>query len=137
MEHKKRSELRQKIMTILYQINVYKKNKVKYDVDSIIKEVLDIDNEFVKDCVYGVQTYLNEIESLANNHMKNWTIDRLGNTDQAILQLGIYELIYTDTPDIVCINEAVELAKIYSDEKVKNMINAILDSIAKELEDGK
>ena len=137
MEHKKRSELRQKIMTILYQINVYKKNKVKYDVDSIIKEVLDIDNEFVKDCVYGVQTYLNEIESLANNHMKNWTIDRLGNTDQAILQLGIYELIYTDTPDIVCINEAVELAKIYSDEKIKNMINAILDSIAKELEDGK
>ena len=114
-----------------------KKNKVKYDVDSIIKEVLDIDNEFVKDCVYGVQTYLNEIESLANNHMKNWTIDRLGNTDQAILQLGIYELIYTDTPDIVCINEAVELAKIYSDEKIKNMINAILDSIAKELEDGK
>ena len=137
MEHKKRSELRQKIMTILYQINVYKKNKVKYDVDSIIREVLDIDNEFVKDCVYGVQTYLNEKEKLANKHMKNWTIDRLGNTDQAILQLARYELIYTDTPDIVCINEALELAKLYSDDKVKNMINAILDSISKEQEDGK
>ena len=106
MEQKTRSELRKKIMTILYQINVYKKNKVKYDVDSIIKEVLDVDNEFVKECVYGVQTYLNEIEALANKHMKNWTIDRLGNTDQAIIQLGIYELIYTDTPDVVCINEA-------------------------------
>ena len=121
-------------MTILYQINVYKKNKVKYDVDSIIKEVLDVDNEFVKECVYGVQTYLNEIEALANKHMKNWTIDRLGNTDQAIIQLGIYELIYTDTPDVVCINEAVELAKIYSDDAVKKMVNAILDSIAKEKE---
>ncbi len=134
MEQKTRSELRKKIMTILYQINVYKKNKVKYDVDSIIKEVLDVDNEFVKECVYGVQTYLNEIEALANKHMKNWTIDRLGNTDQAIIQLGIYELIYTDTPDVVCINEAVELAKIYSDDAVKKMVNAILDSIAKEKE---
>ena len=43
--------------------------------------------------------------------------------------MGIYELVYTDTPEIVSINEAVELANIYSDEKVKNMINAVLDSI--------
>ena len=47
----------------------------------------------------------------------------------AILSMGIYELVYTDTPEIVSINEAVELANMYSDEKVKNMINAVLDSI--------
>ena len=62
-----RSELRKKIMTILYQINVYKSNKMEYNVDDILKEVLEIDNEFVKEVVYGVITYQNDINSLANN----------------------------------------------------------------------
>lgn len=129
MEQMNRSELRKKIMTILYQINVYKKSKMEYNVDEIISEVLDIDNEFVKETVYGVLTYQNEIESLANKYLDGWTIDRLGNTDKAILEMGIYELIYTDTPDIVCINEAIELAKIYSDDAVRKMINGVLDKV--------
>ena len=124
-----RSELRKKIMTILYQINVYKTNKMEYNVDDILKEVLEIDNEFVKEVVYGVITYQNEINKLANTYLGGWTIDRLGNTDKAILQMGIYELVYTDTPDIVCINEAVELAKTYSDDDVRKMINAVLDKV--------
>ncbi len=129
MEQKTRSELRKNIMTILYQINVYKKNHIKYNIDDIIKEVTEIDNEFVKDTVYGVETYLNEIEKYANDNLDGWTIDRLGYTDQAILQMGIYELVYTDTPDIVCINEAIELAKTYSDDNVRKMINAVMDNI--------
>ena len=124
-----RSDLRKKIMTILYQINVYKSNKMEYDVDEILKEVLQIDNEFVKDIVYGVITYQNEINDIANKYLEGWTIDRLGNTDKAILQIGIYELLYTDTPDIVCINEAIELAKLYSDDSVRKMINGVMDKI--------
>ena len=124
-----RSKKRKKIMTILYQINVYETNKVSYDVESVIKDVLDIDNEFVKDMVYGVITYKDKIDEMANKYLNKWTIDRLGNTDQAILRMSIYELMYTDTPDIVAINEAVELAKLYSDDKVKNMINGVLDKI--------
>lgn len=124
-----RSELRKKIMTILYQINVYKSNKMEYNVDDILKEVLEIDNEFVKEVVYGVITYQNDINSLANKYLDGWTIDRLGNTDKAILQMAIYELMYTETPDIVCINEAIELAKTYSDDDVRKMINAVLDKV--------
>lgn len=124
-----RSELRKIIMTILYQINVYNKNKMIYDIEDVIKENLDIDNEFVKEIVYGVTTYQNEIDTLANTYLNNWTIDRLGNTDIAILRMGIYELMYTDTPSVVCINEAIELAKVYSDDDVVKMINAVLDKI--------
>lgn len=124
-----RSELRKKTMTILYQINVYDANKVKYDVEDIIQDVLEIDNEFVRNMVYGVVTYKNTIDDLANKYLNKWTIDRLGNTDQAIIRMGIYELMYTDTPNIVVINEAVELAKLYSDDKVKDMINGVLDKI--------
>ena len=124
-----RSELRKKIMTILYQINVYDQNKIEYKVDEVINEVLEIDNEFVKDTVYGVITYKNELDSLANQYLDDWKITRLGNTDQSILRMGIYELLYTDTPDIVAINESIELAKLYSDDNVRKMINSVLDKI--------
>ena len=126
---KSRSELRVSIMTIIYQINMYKKNKIDYDVDEVIKEVIEVDNEFVKEIVYGIITKESEIEELANKYLDGWNIDRLGNTDKAILELGIYELLYTDTPNIVCINEAVELAKSYSDDSVRKMINGVLDKI--------
>ena len=132
MEQLNRSELRKKIMTILYQINIYDKNKIEYDVESVIKEVCEIENEFVKDTVYGVITYKKEIDALANQYLNDWTIDRLGNTDQSILRMGIYELVYTDTPEVVSINEAVELAKLYSDDSVRKMINGVLDKILHE-----
>lgn len=128
MEQLTRTELRKKIMTILYQINVYQKNHVAYQVENMIKEVCEIENEFVKDMVYGVITYQNEIDEIANKYLKKWTIDRLGNTDQAILRMGIYELKYTDTPPVVAINEAIELAKDYSDDDVRKMINGALDA---------
>lgn len=124
-----RSELRKKIMTILYQIFLYDANKIEYDVNSVIKENVEIENEFVNEMVYGVLDHINDIDKIANKNLKDWTIDRLGQIDQAILRMGIYELCYTDTPEIVTINEAVELSKEYSDDKVKNMINAVLDNI--------
>lgn len=124
-----RSELRKKIMTILYQMAVFDKNKIDYNVDDLIKENIAIDNEFVKEIVYGTITYKNEIDNLANKYMKDWTIDRLGFTDIAILRMAIYELIYSTTPDVVVINEAIELAKTYSDDKVVKLINGVLDKI--------
>lgn len=133
MEQLNRSEARKIIMTILYQIVVYEKNKMIYEVEDVIKENLEIDNEFVKDIVYGVITYQNDLDKIANKYLNNWTIDRLGSTDIAILRMGIYELLYTKTPSIVSINEAVELAKTYSDESVAKMINAVLDKVYHEM----
>ena len=124
-----RSEYRKKIMTILYQIFLYEAGSIDYDVDDVIKESIEIENDFVNEIVKGVLEYKNDIDKIANKNLKDWTIDRLGKIDQAILRMGIYELVYTDTPEVVAINEAVELSKEYSDEKVKNMINAVLDKI--------
>lgn len=126
---KNRSELRRLAMTILYQISVYEKNGMPYDTEEIIKEVSGVENEFVKELVYGVLTYKNELDSMANEYLDGWTIDRLGNTDGAILRIGIFELLYTDIPEVVAINEALELAKSYSDDNVRKMINGVLDKI--------
>ena len=70
-----------------------------------------------------------------SKYLENWTIDRLGLTDQAIIRISVYELLYTNTPNLVCINEAIELSKKYSDEKVSKMINGVLDKIYHEVED--
>lgn len=125
----KRSELREKIMTILYQIEMYKKSNYDYDINKVIKENMEVDNDFVNSIVNGVLNNIKELDNLANKYLNNWTIDRIETIGACILRMGIYEIKYTDTPDIVAINEAVELAKKYCDEKVKNMINAVLDKI--------
>ena len=129
---KTRSELRNIIMVILYQIDIYEERNIKYNIDDVIKDNLEIDNEFVKDIVYGVTTYKSELDSIANSLINNWTIDRLDKSGAAILRMGLYELKYTDTPDIVVINEAIELSKKYCDEAVRKMINAVLDKYIKE-----
>ena len=129
---KSRSELREKIMVILYQIDINRSQHIDYNVEEIINANLDIDNEFVRDIVYGVVTYETEITEIANKYMKNWDISRIDKTGAAILKMAIYELKYTDTPHIVVINEAVELAKKYSDDSVRKIINAVLDKMIKE-----
>lgn len=124
-----RNEARSVIMTILYQAFMYQNSKIEYNLDDVIKDNLEIDNDFVKETVTGVLDNKENIVNIANKYLKDWTFDRLGLTDRAILSMGIYELLYTNTPEVVAINEAVELSKKYSDDKVKNMINGVLDKV--------
>ncbi len=124
-----RNESRIVIMTILYQVLMYQNNNIDYNLDDVIKDNLEIDNDFVKQMVKGVLEKKESLVDVANKYLKDWKASRLGLTDQAILYLGIYELLYTDTPEVIAINEAVELAKKYSDDKVKNMINGVLDKV--------
>jgi len=127
-----RSELRVKIMTILYQIDIYKQGKIEYNIEKVIKDNVEVDNEFVKEVVYGVNTYYDILNEEANKYLDSWNINRLDKAGASILRMAIYELKYTDTPKVVVINEAVELAKKYSDDAVRKMINAVLDKIIKE-----
>ena len=127
-----RSYLREKIMIILYQYDLMKSSHILCNIDDIMKDNMECENDFVKDIVYGVVTYLDNLDALANSKMKNWDIKRIDKTGAAILRLGLYGFKYTDTPDIVVVNEAIELAKKYSDDAVRKMINAVLDKIIKE-----
>ncbi len=126
---KTRSELRIIIMTILYQIDIYDERKIAYNIDDVINENIDVDNEFVKDIVYGVVTHKNDLDLLANKYITDWTIDRLDKTGTNILRMALYELKYMDTPEVVVINEAIELAKKYCDDSVRKIINAVLDKV--------
>lgn len=139
-----RTITREKAMTVLYQIFLYKKNNISYKIEEVINEILEsmdiderkkIDINFLNDLVSGVINNTSDIDKYISKYLTNWSIDRLGLTDQAIIRISVYELIYTSTPNLVCINEAIELAKRYSDEKVAKMINGVLDKIYHEIED--
>ena len=71
-------------------------------------------------------------DKIISRYLENWSLNRLGQTDRAILRLSAYEMLYYDTPKVVVINEAIELAKSYSDDSVRKMINAVLDRYMKE-----
>lgn len=124
-----RTEAREKIMIILYQIDFYIKDSIPFDVEDVIKENLEIDNKYVRDVVNGVLEHMDNIDNIISKYLENWDLNRLGKTDKAILRLGAYEMLYYDTPKVVVINEAIELAKKYSDDKVVKIINAVLDKI--------
>lgn len=124
-----RSKLREIIVTILYQTYIYDSKNISYDIETVIKENLDISNEFVTDAVVYIKENQDSISKLANKYMDSWNIDRLSKVDKAIISLAIYELLNTDTPSVVAINEAIELSKKFSDEKVTKLINGILDKI--------
>ncbi len=124
-----RHEQRYKAMTILYQAFLYENNGISYNVDDIIDEQMEEKSKFVNTIVKGVLKEKNKLDELANTYLENWDIVRLGFTDQAILRIGIYEILNTDTPDITGIDEAIELSKEYSDEKVSKMINGVLDKV--------
>lgn len=133
-----RTITREKTMTILYQIFLYNKNNIKYTIEEVIEEMLEdieieerkrIDIEFLNLLINGVLDNIDKIDEKAGKYLENWNIERLGLTDQAIIRMAIYELMYTKTPPLVSINEAIELSKKYSDEKVSKMINGVLDKI--------
>ena len=126
---KNRSELREVIMKVIYQIKILDDAKIDFVLEDLIHDQLEVENDFVNSCVNGVLENEKVIISLANKYLKEWKIDRLNKVDQAILELGIYELMYTDTPSVVAINEAIELSKVYSDEAVTKMINGVLDKV--------
>jgi len=133
-EMKNRSELREIIMKVLYQINILEETNLDYNIEELIKEQLEVENSFVNETIDGILKNKKDIIEKADKYLNDWTMSRLNKVDQAILSIGIYELLYTDTPSVVSINEAIELSKKYSDEAVTKMINGVLDKIYHEEE---
>ena len=126
---KNRSELREISMKVLYQKYILENTSTSYNINDLIKEQIEVENEFVNELVNGVIANQEKISEIANKYLVDWNIDRLSKVDKAIISIGVYELLFTETPSVVAINEAIELSKKYSDEKVTKMLNATLDKI--------
>ena len=124
-----RSGAREMAMRILYQVSVFEKAKASYDLDEMFMDIEGRNKEFIENIVNEVILKKEELDKKANKYLINWEINRLNMVDQAIFEIAIYELIYTDTPKKVVIDEAINLSKKYSEESVVKMLNGVLDKI--------
>ncbi|MCS7216086.1 MAG: transcription antitermination factor NusB [Candidatus Bipolaricaulota bacterium] len=88
--------------------------------------------EFAHALLAGVLAQRDKIDPIIDARAHGWGLDRLPLVDRNILRLGLYELLFTDTPPEVVIDEAVELAKAYGTARAPAVVNAILDRVWKE-----
>src|SRR5699024_1426346 len=90
-------------------------------------------HEFINELITGVKEHKLEIDKKIESFLVNWTLQRISLVDKTILRIALYEIIYIESiPHAVSINEAVELAHKYGDEKSSKFINGILSNIVKE-----
>ncbi len=88
--------------------------------------------EFANALVAGVRRNRRELDQLLAERATNWSLKRMAVTDRNVLRLGAYEILFTDTPDRVAINEAVDLAKRFGTHQSAQFVNGILDRFLKE-----
>ena len=118
-----RHEIRIETMTFLYQLDLRG--------DIVVEEFKES-----YDTYQAVLAHLVEIDQMISSTLVNYTLERLSFVDRAIIRLAVYEMMYTDTPKSIVINEAIKLTKAYSnldDEKQSAFTNRLLDNIAKRL----
>ena len=132
-----RSLAREETFKLLYSLEIQKED-LKEQTE-IYLENAEISNENIKkymsDIVEGIENNIKDIENkISENLKKDWKIERISKINLVLLKLAIYEILYTETPFKVVINEVVELAKKYGDDTSPNFINGILASIVKESE---
>ncbi|WP_203361794.1 transcription antitermination factor NusB [Bacillus sp. REN10] len=123
----KRRTAREKSLQALYQIDM--SGATPEEAIQHVLEDAPVD-EYLQNSVMGTISHLEEIDQMVKVNLEKWSFDRLAKVDRNILRLAVYEMKYADdVPDKVAINEAVELAKHFSDERSSKFINGVLSRI--------
>lgn len=132
-----RSAAREETFKLLYSLEIQKENIEEQTEIYLENEEISDENTkiYMKDIVDGIEKNITTIEEkISENLKKDWKIERISKINLVLLKLAIYEILYTETPFKVVINEVVELAKKYGDDTSPNFVNGILASIVKESE---
>lgn len=125
-----RKESRVQAFQTLFQLEIK-------DTDLTIKEAInfikddypDLDFDFINWLVTGVKDHEPVLDEKIKPYLKDWSLERLLKTDRIILRMATFEILHRDTPTKVVINEAVELAKQFSDDDHYKFINGVLSNI--------
>ena len=131
-----RTEMRENAFKLIYSLEIQKVENVQEQINLYFESNNITDEEakkYIANAVNGIEEHQEEIlKDIETNLKEEWKLSRISKMDLTILKLAIYEIKYMDTPNVVVINEAIELAKKYSDDNVRKMINACLDRIINE-----
>ncbi|WP_430791364.1 transcription antitermination factor NusB [Virgibacillus flavescens] len=123
----KRHAAREKAFQILFQLDLNETDTDEALMNSTDDEKIDA---FLAKLVHGVVEQKEQVDEFITKHLENWTIQRIASVEKTILRLAVYEIKYLeDIPVNVSINEAVELANKYGDEKSGKFVNGVLSKI--------
>ncbi len=123
-----------------YMLNRYEELRLQFSNDADIElgnlqmeDIVDI--SYMKNVCDAIKNNNDTINEVINKYAKNWSVNRMPKVDVAILKIAICELMYiNEIPSKVSINEAIEMAKLYCDDKSPKFINGILGSVVSEIE---
>ena len=125
----RRSRAREVVLQVLYQDDLNPHRNLAQADQFLQDRLLQNEDlvEFARGLLSGVRRNRPELDKLLAERADNWTLGRMAVTDRNILRLGAYELLYTDTPGPVVVDEAIELAKRYGARQSPQFVNGVLD----------
>lgn len=127
-----RSKSREFAMQMLFQWELSPQDPVKLETKFWRSaKAADSTRAFAKRLFEGAAAESSVLDKWIVEHSDNWRFERLSAIDRAILRLAIHELLSTDTPPKVVLNEAIELSKKFSSEESSAFVNGILDAVHK------
>ncbi|EAH6470477.1 transcription antitermination factor NusB [Campylobacter jejuni] len=126
-----RHQVRQSVISLLYAFELNSQNNVFVDEILDEKKIRNEQKNFTLNLYNGILDNLNNIDETLNSFLNDNQITALGHVERAILRLGTYELLFTDTPSAIVINEAIELAKELANDNSPKFINGVLDALIK------
>ena len=131
-----RKKSREKAMELLFSITLSKdsvEEAMEVFVDNCEDNIKELDLDYIKNLLNGVEANKEEIDKIIEGNLQNWKLDRISKVNLTILRLGVYEIVFDENvPKKVALNEAIELGKLYSDQKSVSFINGVLDKVLKE-----
>lgn len=131
-----RREARELIMKMLYEMTFHPEKDANLLLEGYTQDMKGKVKDFIVNEFNGVLKHQEEIDSIIEASSTNWSINRIAKVDHMLLRMAVYELKWgEDIPQKVAINEAIEIAKVYSTDKSPKFINGILGNIAKSIEE--
>lgn len=126
----RRSRARQVVFQLLYQDDLNPRSNPA-EGDALLRRRLRSDDlvEFARDLVAGVRRNRADLDARIEQTAEHWSLHRMAATDRNVLRLGAYELLHTDTPPKVILDEAIELAKRFGTAQSAPFVNGILDKL--------
>ena len=126
-------------MQMLFQMDMGKQTPDQVRI-TFWKAADEVDGEvrgFAEDLFRVAVGNLEKIDELITANSKHWRIERMPSVDRNILRLAVYEMMYSNTPAAVVIDEALELARRYSNEESVQFVNGVLDAVHRDLASAK
>ena len=125
-----RHELREATFKNIFQLPFHKEPIELIDFEGEYKDISEEDISYIDERVKGIISHLSDIDATIDRYSEGWKTTRMDKAVLAILRTAVYEIMYDeDIPDKVAVDEAVELAKVFTDDKGPGFVNGILSTV--------